>query len=334
MKRDEVPNEHRDDDWLASTMRQATTSASDACADAETLAAWVAGGLPGQAAAAVELHASRCSRCMATLAAMERSAAGPAAGAAWTPARLFRWLAPLAAAATAVAIWIAVPDRPVAQLEPAVAHDVTLPQPSRVPPRRGATAPEPAAVSPESGTQTLEPRVQVAPSARLEEPAAPELMRDEARRDRAAQEAPGAATGTPRTPAPPAATPATPTADATSAQTLNELAAVAPERRAFAAAAAASVTSEAISPVNQLVRWRVVDSTAVERSVDGGRTWTRTARIAEVGTGKPDSLSIRGIRAVNDVTAIARTADGRDFTTSDGGRSWTPAVQEKPAAPF
>ena len=99
-------------DWLGNTLRQTPAVALDACLDAETLAAWADGTLHAQAATAVEAHASSCTRCMAVLAAMERTAPAARARHAWTPARLFRWAVPMTAAATAIAIWVFVPNRP------------------------------------------------------------------------------------------------------------------------------------------------------------------------------------------------------------------------------
>ena len=119
-----MSREPEQDGWLGSTLRQSPAAATDACLDAETLAAWADGGLTTQAAAAVDLHASNCSRCMAVLAAMERSAPPALAPHAWTPARLFRWLVPLTAAATAIAIWVAVPDRPITPQQTAAVQDL------------------------------------------------------------------------------------------------------------------------------------------------------------------------------------------------------------------
>src|SRR5687767_13407667 len=111
MKREPMGHEREQNGWLGTTLRRSASAASDGCLDAETLAAWADGGLGAKAAASVELHASSCSRCMAVLAAMERTAPAPSAAHAWTPARLFRWAAPLLAAATAVGIWVVLPDR-------------------------------------------------------------------------------------------------------------------------------------------------------------------------------------------------------------------------------
>jgi len=97
---------------------------SSNCLDAETLAAWAEGALQSSERSAAEAHASRCSRCQATLAAMVRTAM-PASAAAPAPFR--RWmtlLVPAMAAAAAVSLWFAV-DRRTAErpLEPAVASN-------------------------------------------------------------------------------------------------------------------------------------------------------------------------------------------------------------------
>ena len=54
-----------------------TPQVSEACLDAETLAAWVDGGLDQTALALAETHAASCARCQALVAAMVRSAPEP-----------------------------------------------------------------------------------------------------------------------------------------------------------------------------------------------------------------------------------------------------------------
>jgi len=362
MKREPMGHEREQDGWLGTTLRRSASAASDDCLDAETLAAWADGGLSAKAAAAVELHASSCSRCMAVLAAMERTAPAPSATHAWTPARLFRWAAPLAAAVTAVAIWVVVPDRLMTPVQPAPAHDLVAPAPGM--PERGTSEPGTAVrANPEPGTQTqnpepstqnLEPRVQVqaAPSARLDQPAVEEQsqMRDEFRRERAAPQALGAAgTAAPEAapPAPPPAfAPEVPPAPPPAAAAPQAAAAPAapappalPEQRAFATDMAAESTTavtarrslnlttksaESITPSNALMRWRVVQPASVERSLDGGKTWTKTTLPA------PNVVSIRAVDADR---AVATTSDKTQFYTANAGRSWT-RVQENSAAPF
>ena len=136
MMREPMENDGDRDTWLRSMMRPTVPTPSDACVDAETLATWAEGTLDAKQAAAVELHASNCSRCMAVLASMERIV--PAAeepSESWSVGSLWRWLVPLTAVATAVAIWIVVPDRPVTQ-----GPSVSDPQMTALPSERASSA--------------------------------------------------------------------------------------------------------------------------------------------------------------------------------------------------
>ena len=86
------------------------------CLDAGTLAAWSEDGLSGKALAAAEAHAASCVRCQAVLAAMARTsqvADGLDSRAArasnpWGISKGVRWLVPLAGAAAAGALVIAI----------------------------------------------------------------------------------------------------------------------------------------------------------------------------------------------------------------------------------
>jgi Photosynthesis system II assembly factor YCF48 len=93
----------------------------DDCLDAETLAAWSEGLLDGRARSTAEAHAASCARCQAMLAIMVRTT--PArAGATRSPLR--KWLvmlSPAMAAAAAVALWVAVGQRPA----PSVIDELT-----------------------------------------------------------------------------------------------------------------------------------------------------------------------------------------------------------------
>jgi hypothetical protein len=76
--------------------------------DTEVVASWADGSLDSQARAAAEAHAADCVRCQAVLAAMVRTE--PAAvqpGSGWLGARV-RWFVPLATAAAALALWVAL----------------------------------------------------------------------------------------------------------------------------------------------------------------------------------------------------------------------------------
>jgi hypothetical protein len=363
-----VSDEREQQTWLSNTLRQSPVGAADGCPDAETLAAWVDGGLSAKAAAAVELHASNCSQCIAMLAAMERSAPAARVRHAWTPGRLFRWLAPITAAATAVAIWIAVPDRPVTSnraqdLEAAPAApmvQVPVPTPIPVPdaapvpgPAPGATLgasepritnAEPQARNFEAGTRNRDAGTQNKEfETRSAQPSAEAELRDDYRRESALQKslgasaeasdaaaAPEAPRGPTGAPPPAAAAESVPSAaaqraasaaraDAPSVDTVNETVALA--RRSPQTKAADSI--ESIAPANSSYRWRIVGS-RIERSINGGRTWTRT-RVPP----RPPTA----IRSVDADRAVARTSDNAEFYTVDGGRSWT-RVQENSAAPF
>ncbi len=319
MKREPVGNEREQDTWLGNTLRQSPATAPDACLDAETLAAWADGGLSTKAAAAVELHASNCSHCMAVLAAMERTAPAPTVTHAWTPMRLFRWVAPLAAAVTAVAIWVAVPERPIAPVESM----------SERADQGAGTVPVPENPAPGTGNQ---------------EPQEKPQLRDELRRERAEPQALGSvaapvAPSAPEAPAPEAPPPAAgavaradappPPAPAPAPQTfatdtVAESATAATAQRSMTSMNLTAKSAESISPPNPLMRWRVVQPVSVERSRDGGKTWTKTTLPA------PNIVSVR---AVDGDRAVATTSDNAQFYTANGGQSWT-RVQENSAAPF
>ena len=94
------------------------------CPDGETLAAFADRGLEAVGSRAIEQHIARCNRCQAITAAMVRadSAASatlePLARASWWPPnRIVRWLAPAAAAAFAVTLWVLVPGQRTPLLE-------------------------------------------------------------------------------------------------------------------------------------------------------------------------------------------------------------------------
>ena len=340
MKREPVNDEREQNRWLANTLRQYPASA-DACLDAETLAAWADGGLGSQAAAAVELHASSCSRCTAVLAAMAGTASGRPPVHAWTPMRLLRWLVPLTAAATAIALWVVVPNRPVTPDRPVPARDLQTsseradasakPEAPALRGESGGSAPVPVPV-PEPQTPNLDAEAKnqnPAPGAQnRESPQEQQLRSEDLRRDRvdsraqgAAFEAQGARAAAEVPPTPPQAAPAADSFAAT---------AKVPEPTQEVAAFRAVIQTESAAPGNSQFRWRVVGSTSIERSTDGGRTWTKTVPLPRDSV---KGLTIAGIRAADDLRAIARMSNGSQFYTSNGGTSWV-ALQENSPAPF
>jgi hypothetical protein len=82
-----------------------------ACLEPDTLAAWIEGSLRGEELAAAESHSAGCERCQAMLAAMVQLEPATAPR-QWWQTLTARWLVPVAAAATAAALWVAVaPDQ-------------------------------------------------------------------------------------------------------------------------------------------------------------------------------------------------------------------------------
>jgi len=220
-------------------------------------------------------------------------------------------------------------------------------EPGRSDQERRARSAEPGAAQlgtasdrPVAGTQNVEPQAQFAPSVRVEEPQAQEQipMRDALRRERASPQAPGVAADTaaeaapaPRAPAapPPAAARAAPSAPAASADAVAE-SLTATARTAFASK---GTVPESASPANPLIRWRIVAFASIERSADGGKTWTKTTPPQVAAPMNTPAVTVASIRAVDSDRAVARTSDGIEFYTINGGRSWT-RVQENSVAPF
>ena len=304
MKKEPMTAE-REDKWLEWLLRHGSTdqaaAPSEACLDAGTVAAWNDGALDAREIAAAELHAADCSRCMALLTAIARTA--PVQAEARSKRSLLRWLAPLAAAATAVAVWVAIPDRQ--QIPTVTREDAPQTQP---PPVSALPSPAPLPAAPPPKAQ-LSPKSEVEPAqiarfnpARRGADQAQEEVRDREKTARGAQ-------------SPPASTRAAAEATASDRPT-------AVDQRALNNSVGVAI--EGVSPEYPQIRWRFTDA-GIERSFDAGQTWIRTA--------SSPSPSIVSLRVVNGLSASATTADGRTFSTTDGGVTWT-LVQEKPAAPF
>ena len=116
MKRESMAGEGERDLWLGPTLRHWPTAPSDRCVDAEALAAWVEGKLDAKQASAVELHVglpalhghARVHGAADT--GRRRAEAGLEHGNASAMAR------PVGGGGAAIAIWIALPNRPVTQV--------------------------------------------------------------------------------------------------------------------------------------------------------------------------------------------------------------------------
>jgi photosystem II stability/assembly factor-like uncharacterized protein len=121
-----------------------------------------------------------------------------------------------------------------------------------------------------------------------------------------------------------------------------------------------------VTSADPAVRWRVRPA-AIERTADGGSTWTATAVAGDIdlaagsapsavvcwmvgGSGTvlrttdgrtwqrlafPETVALTGVEASDERTATVTTTDGRRFRTTDGGATWIRApLQETPTAPF
>lgn len=282
---------------LTRELRATAAPATDACLDAETMAAWTDGGLDSQAIAMAEAHASTCERCQALLATIVRTVPVAAVAEPRT-ARLWRWwLAPLAASAAAVTLWMVVPQETyVAPPSPAVT----------------APAAEAAAPGAEAARQEAPPSAPAAPLAAVArvEQSTPGRAR--------ANTAPAVAAIDQKAESPKLAdrVPASGIAESTVVEGR------AAEGRLGAAAPAAALRKQDASEEQQFtaqaspaanVIWRVGRAGLVQLATDG-RRFTRLVF--------PETVDLTAVTATDGSHATVTTADGRVFQTADGGRTW------------
>ena len=326
---------------LKHELRAAGAPDRDACADAETLGAWADGGLEVAHMAAVELHVSTCARCQAIVGATARSAPLAAGTEEDGPFFSWRWwLAPLAATAAAVTLWMVMPQqRDIAVAPPAVAAPATETfaqrqsqdqaplDPSLAKPAEARGAPADRAQRANTPQKAGEDRRERAFSEKKEEGLAAKKEKDAAKL----------------------------------LQESNAIAAAAPAAAAPSAPAAAELQKSvrlALAPIeigspDRSSRWRIVNG-AIERSEDGGASWTAirplTGESITGGTAParsicwligsnglvmvtadgitfarvplPERVDLTAVTATDARTAIVTTADGRRFRTDDSGRNW------------
>jgi len=312
---------------LRETLRDdAATTASPACLDADTLAAWSDGALSAADRAAAESHAANCARCQAMLAAMALTAP-PAAARHWWRAGTYKWLAPLAAATAAAVLWFAVPRSPVA---PQAAAPRTPPIATAAPAPSEPRAADAATIRLKPDTESNDQRAAgpIAPSAAA-------ALQPQARRD--ARGALGAAVAAP----PPAelrqAQAATPSA-------LRDVAA--PPRLpgstpigvdAFALSAVPAAPPPPPAPPQP--------STTQQAASDAIAPPARLAEAAGAAPNANESVQLRRERAAAPAQALAKTsAPAPDIVSPDrnvrwrlrtagiversidGGRSWQPQL--------
>jgi hypothetical protein len=337
------------------------------CPDSETLAALLDTRLTSAERRDTEAHVADCQRCQALTAAMVRAESAshaegqPSGGAAWFPIGARKWLVPAAAAATAVALWVAIPDERTQPTE--TAESTAERQVAQVP---SSAAPEPlrkdaaAPTEPRGNTETppgsVEERLErTAPTAAPASPATADQSRAREAAVAGLQTAENERVGvrderTTIQPQQPLAEPAAPAAS--------------PPAAPPAAARAATLSVEARAPAafevaspNPAIRWRVGPGPRVEYSSDRGATWTvrptgASGELTAASAPAPDVCWLAGrqglvLRTVDDgrqwqriafpemadvtaitassaLDAIVNLADGRRFRTVDGGRTWVP----------
>jgi hypothetical protein len=368
--------------------------AGDACVDAETLAAWMDGSLSGEALDRAEHHAAGCARCQAMVASMARTAPDTAARPWWRTLTV-KWVVPIAAAATAVVVWVAVDRQQKTPVGPAAAV-----QTSRA--SEPAAGPAPLADALERSAGVAQAKDAPARKAKADAPADKRAIPKSApapvvggavggatdtprpslqtRSDNAASVAsPAAATPAPVAPAPLAA-PAAPNdaqlraRDALERRPLAETVTAIPESSAKAlrdggraGGVARLIAGAEIPSPEPAFRWRVVAPATIQRSTDGGVTWR--PQVAPAGivltagsspardvcwiVGRagavvlstdgttwqlrpfPEAVNLAAVRATDAKTATVTTSDGRQFSTTDGGATWSKLpLQEFPARTF
>ena len=316
------------------------------CLDAETLAAWFDGSLPGAQRDAAQTHAADCERCLTVLAAIAQAtpASAPVRGFSWLSVR---WLVPLTTAAVAITAWVLIG-------QPSPSR--TAPPPAAPPAVDAVTQAEPIQELKErerqANQQTRADAAEKRPATSAREKA---LAKAQPSEQAAAKQSAAAVRPPLADAAPPAAAVATPAAPLSRAEAKDE--------RLQLKARAAAPADTIVSP-DPNSRWRM-NGRSIERSTDGGRTWKSQPPGTDldlnagsspapavcwiVGKGGlvllstdgetwrrlsfPDaSVDLVAVTAIDGLTATVTAANGRVYRTLDAGRSWI--LQEIPAAPF
>jgi hypothetical protein len=313
--------------WLG---RHADTPApSGACLDPDTIAAWADGTLTRDERQRAESHAADCARCQAVLAAMIQTEPPVSTRATWRSR--WPWLVPIAAGATAIALWVSVgtdvprsPAAPEAK-EQAAASRLQEPPSTSAPALPPPPAQDRAAAPPQQKTAPAPPpRLEAArpqgqsTSATDQAAAAPAERRKAEQTFAAPQRFADVAWTEIRSPDPDVRIRFTATG-----------------RVERSTDAGATWTPQPIEPAVRLaggsapsadVCWLVGSAGTVLRSVDGAR-WIRLPF--------PEAIDLVSVSATGANTAIVVTRDGRRFETRDGGQTWSaPRLQENPDPAF
>jgi hypothetical protein len=353
------------DRWLRRTTAQgAPLSGTGPCPDAEELAAWADGGVSAQARSIIEGHLSGCPRCQAIAGTMARteSIAEWSVPERRSPWRWLSWAIPLTGAATIAMLVVldrqmrVMPNQAPAAAPPMVAMERKADQPGARSGERSALNDQAAAAAPrerQAAERADEQRRTGSPAKAENERKSIDTL---------------AAAPRPSSPPAPVASPPAAVTEPTLGRAQKQAAAN-PARAEESDRAALGRFAQApmeIRSTDTNVRWRVAGS-QVQRSIDAGSTWTPvdlgvtaaiTAGAAPTSTvcwlvgrggvvllttdGKtwtrtttPDATDLSAVRASDARNATVTTADGREFTTTDGGRTWLRRdLQENPTAPF
>ncbi len=380
------------DDPLAPAIRRTLQGSRTDCPEAETIAAYAERSLADAERRGVELHLSTCARCRETLLLMSRAAERPTRQLfspvpAAFPLYRWPWLAGAAAAGLAVVVWLALPPSAVRTPESDRLAQVTSSADKEKPPvepEQSAANKAPVASDQASAKAQPAPPGPVAPAAPTpqDRQAFDEKEKkrglDDRRTDRkleetgerrARVEAPAAApqalppvaplpppaaaesVGAVAAPAPPAPARKPDSSDRDTASP--QLMARTQQNNEYLTASGPPADARAASAISA-VTWRVSPSGIVERSADGGATWTRergvdapAARaihapsrdvcwivgdrglILRFDTGRgwtrlspPAQVGFMAVEAPDALRATITAADGRRFTTTDGGQTW------------
>ncbi len=337
--RDHSPDRDQSIDQLLRMSLRGRTQlpANHPCLDAETLAAWVDRTLTGDVLATAEQHLSMCAACQAAVATIVRiTPEAPQPEKHWARGWRLEWLVPLTAAATAVALWFALPE--------------TGPRPPAEPltDTPSATMSAPATTRPQVNTEAVEAGTRAKREAQGPGAPVPQTReRLEARQDAGPETPPGAQA---------AAAPSQNSAElrrGSPAEADSRAAVQAPatlaERVGIAGAAA---TADVASPATG-ERWRPGPGGALSYSADGGARWEplATGTTSDLLAGNapragvcwvvgrdgvvllvmggriqrrpfPELIDLAAVTAQDSRRATVTASDGRRFRSDDGGASW------------
>jgi Putative zinc-finger len=364
------------DDPLGPVIRETLQASRTDCPDVGTIAAYAERALTSAERRGVERHLSNCSRCRETLLLMDRAETGTATvlqkpEKGGSPLYRWPWLAAAAAAGLATVIWLKLPPSDVRAPEVAqiVVPDLAkekadqppsvvagAPKPSEQADANKAPAPSRRATQPTATVPQGREQQAVAEADRFADKRSDERKLEEFGERRRAKSSPAAppATETPAAIAAPPPAPPLPTAKVdSSARDTASATLMARQNREYMIAAGPKARAEAAADA-PAITWRVWASGVVERSADGGATWTREAGVDALGAravvsptadvcwivgdnglilrfeagrrwtrvAPPAQIAFVAIEASDGRNATITAADTRRFTTTDGGATW------------